>query len=270
MALAPVVDKLEDVPEPLRKEYVARDGKFHLELSGAPTGFVTAQQFADVNGKLVEFRDNNITLKKLNDELVPLKTKYEGIDADEARAALAEKKKLADKGIKNTDDVSKMITDAVQGAVKPLTEQIEGLKTATAAERKRADDAVFRETISSQFLKVGGQETAVDFMVQRAQGIFIVEGGQLKAAPTQFSKDRPGEMLTPEEWLTKQTKEAAFAFKPSNGGGARPGDNSTSQHRAGVEIIKNPTSTQLGDPDIQKKLREGKLRFEYDTQQVAQ
>lgn len=264
MALAPVVDKLEDVPEPLRKEYVQRDGKFHLELSAAPVGFVTAAQFADVNGKLVEFRDTNVRVLKELDELKPLKDKFKDLDPDEARAAIAEKKKLGEKGIKSVDDVQAMIMAAAKAANEPLLAKVTSLETTITAERKRADDAVFREGISSRFLKVGGHDTAVDFIVQRAKDVFTVENGTLKAVANKFSEAKPGELISPEEWLTHQSKEVAFAFKPSGGGGARPGDNTPPALRAGVEVIKNPTSKQLGDPEVQKKLSEGKVRFEYD------
>jgi hypothetical protein len=41
MAVHAVIDKLADVPEDLRDDYIARsDGKWELTLDGVPSGFV--------------------------------------------------------------------------------------------------------------------------------------------------------------------------------------------------------------------------------------
>lgn len=263
-ALAPVVDKIEDVPEPARQFYVAKEGKFHVDLTAAPAGFVSAAELAIANGKVIEFRDNNVLLTKKVGELEPIAKKFEGIDADAAKNAIAAQDALKKAGIGKPDDVTALINSAVQNAVKPLTDQITTITTAATEDKKRADALMLSGQLGSKFSKAGGVPEAHDYIVSRAQGVFVVEGGAIKAAPNQFSADRPGEPLTMDEWMTRMTKEAAFAFKPSGGGGANPQTPGAAGGRpAGQLVLTNPTPQQLGEHG--KAIREGKMRVEYTT-----
>ena len=266
--LTPVVDTLETVPEAVRPFYEPKDGKFHLTLSAAPAGFVPAADLAAANGKVVEFRDNNVLLKKTVDELTPLKDRFKDIDPDAAREALAQVAKLNKKGVKDVDtDISKLITDAVAASNKPLQDALTAITKANEDNQKRADDMTLRSAIGDKFIKAGGRPETLDFMLSRAKGLFVVADGVVKAAPNQFSADKPGEPLTVEEWLTRQTKEAECAFKPSGGGGADPARGQLGgTPRAGVTVIKDPTPQQLGE--YAKDVKAGKVRFEY-TQQNA-
>jgi hypothetical protein len=255
-ALAPIVEKLEDVPEPVRQFYVQRDGKYHVELTGAPAGFAPAADVAAANGKLVEFRDNNILLKKQVDELLPLKTKLEGVDLDAAKAALDKVKELEKKGVKNTDDLQVVIA----AAMKPLQDQLQLITTSAAEERRQKEELVLNSTIGDEFIKVGGEPAARDYIVSKAKSIFTIENGKLKAAPNQFSADRPSEPLSVSEWLTRQTKESAFAFKPSTGAGANPNPPGGVTRPAGQLILKDPTPQQLGE--FASDIKAGKMRVE--------
>src|SRR4051812_8320237 len=84
MALKTIVENLDGVSSEFREHYTAsKDGKSHvLQLDGDPPGYVKAE-------RLAEFREQNVKLQKTVSELEPLKTKYDGIDPDAARAALA-------------------------------------------------------------------------------------------------------------------------------------------------------------------------------------
>lgn len=261
--LQPVVDDIATVAEPLRQFYVQKDGKYHVDLSAPPVGFAKAEDLAAANGKIVEFRDNNIKLTKTVEELTPLKEQFKDLDPVAARAAIAKVAELEKKGIKGTDDLSVLLKDTVLAAITPLKTEIEGLKSTTAAEKKRADDAVFQTTIAADFTKAGGEPSALEFIVSRAKGVFTINDGAVKALPNVFSIDRPGEPMSVSEWLTRQTTEVGFAFKPSQGGGARAADaGAAGNHRAGVEILKNPTPQQLGER--MKDIRAGKVRVVND------
>jgi hypothetical protein len=216
-------------------------------LSGAPLGFVAAADLAAANSRVVEFRDNNVALKKQVDELLPLKTKYEGIDPDAARAALAAQDELKKKGVTKPEDIAAMLDAAVKAAVKPLTEQITSITTTSRETQQRADSMTLRQTLSDKFLKAGGVPEALDFIVSKAAGVFVVDGGTVKAAANKFSTDKPGEPLSIDEWMTSLTKESAFAFKSSAGGGANPLPSGGGPTRpAGQLVLKNPTAQQLG------------------------
>jgi len=264
-ALAPTIDKLEDVAEPARQFYKSDgSGKFVVDLTGAPTGFVSAADLAAANARVVEFRDNNITLKRTVDELTPLKDKLAGVDIDAAKAALVQVEELKKKGITKPEDIATAITTAVNAAVAPLTQQITSITTTAQEAQKRADAGTMRSTIQETFTKAGGVPEALDFVINKAAGVFIVEGGNVKAAANQFSVDKPGEPLSITEWMTKLTKDASFAFKGSGGGGANPlpAGGGGPIRPAGQLVIKNPTPQQLGEHAAD--IRAGKMRVEYD------
>jgi hypothetical protein len=66
----------------------------------------------------------------------------------------------------------------------------------------------------------------------------------VKARPNTFSPNRPGEPLTPDEWLVHVTKEFSFLFKSSGGGGANPKPGSGVP--SGAKELRDPTPQQLG------------------------
>lgn len=258
MPLAPVVDKIEDVPEAARPFYVQKDGKFHVDLSAAPAGFVPAADLAAANGKVVEFRDTNIALTKKVTELEPLKTKFEGIDPEVAKADRVKVAELEKKGVKNVDDIQTV----VNAALKPVTDALAAITANAQDLQRKNDDNLLAGVIGDKFITVGGEAGAKDFIISKAREAFVVEAGVIKAKPTKFSTDKPGEPLGMDEWLTQQTKDAAFAFKKSGGGGAAPASGAAGVTlRAGQTILKDPTPAQLGAAAAD--IKAGKIRVEY-------
>ncbi|HUW57079.1 MAG TPA: hypothetical protein VMZ92_10620 [Planctomycetota bacterium] len=262
-ALVPVVDAIDKVPEPLRTFYEQKDGKFHLVLDGAPAGFVPSADLATANGKVVEFRDNNVKLLKEVEELRPLKTKFDGLDPEAARAALAKLTELEKKGIKGGDDVAAQIQAAVTAAVKPLQEQVAQTTKAAEDAQKRADESVFHSRISEKFLKAGGKAKAIDLVLGKAKDVFVVEGGEVKSRPNKFSTVHPGNPLDVDEWLLDVAKDYDFAFEPSSGGGAPGAKPGAAGGRADQVVLKDPTPAQLGEHA--KAISQGKMRVEYST-----
>jgi len=262
--LSPVIDTLESVPEPVRQYYEARDGKFALTLSATPPGFVTAADLAAANGKVVEFRNNNVALLKEVEELRPIKTAVGDLDIPAAKKAVVELEALKKTGVTKPDDITTQIQAAVAAAVKPLQETIQTTQQTAAANLKRADDAVFRSQLGEKFVKAGGKPAALDFVFGQAQSVFEVKDGIVKAQPTKFSSEKPGEPLGMDEWLVGFAKSNDFAFGPSTGSGAAPqGGGTGTTHPAGQLVLKDPTPSQLGDPKIAKQIREGTLRVEH-------
>ena len=273
--LAPVIESLETVAEPLREFYVVKEGGgFRLDLSGTPTGFVPSAELATANGKVVEFRDNNTKLVKERDDLLPLKdlqTKWEGIDPEAARTAIAAQAALVTKGITKPGDLDTTVKAAVDAALSRIqTEQIDPLKTQLtevttreAGAQERADKLLLKDQVGTKFLsaEVGGEPGALDFILSKTDGVFKVDNGQLVALANQFSAVKPTEALGVDEWMGQQIKLYPFAFKASQGGGAPPANKNGL--RPGQQILRDPTPEQLGDPAIAKQIQEGKLKLEY-------
>lgn len=261
-ALAPVVDTLDTVPEAARGFYEAKDGKFHISLSGAPSGFVAASELATANGKVVEFRDKNIALLQEVGVLKPLKDQFEGIDPVAAKDALAKVAALGKKGVKDVDDITTLVQSALSAALAPLQKELADGKVATAAERARADKSVLRSSIGEEFVKAGGKAKAMDYIVEKAAAAFEVVDGIVKAQANKFSAEKPGEALSITEWLASAAKDHDFAFEPSGGGGANPKPGSGNVGlKAGQTILLDPTPRQLGENS--KDIALGKVKVQY-------
>jgi hypothetical protein len=258
--LTPVIDTLDAVPEPVRQYYEPKDGKFALTLTAPPVGFVPSADLATANSKVVEFRNNNVALLKEVEELRPIKAKVGDLDIDAAKKAVTELDALKKTGVGKPDDIQAQI----QAALKPIQETLAQANAAAAANLKRADDAVFRSQLGEKFAKVGGKPAALDFVLGQAQSIFEVKDGIVRAQPTKFSSEKPGEPLGMDEWLVGFAKANDFAFGPSTGSGAAPqGGGTGTTHPVGQLVLKDPTPSQLGDPKIAKQIREGTLRVEH-------
>jgi hypothetical protein len=148
--------------------------------------------------------------------------------------------------VKGADDVAKVVQDALTAALKPMQDKLEASEAARAAAQKRSDEAMLRTAVGERFLKVGGKSKALDFIVGQAGNVFVVEDGQVKAKPNQFSAAKPGESIGIDEWLQGQAKENDFAFEPSGGGGASAGNGNGGAPRPGVRRVVNPTPEELG------------------------
>jgi hypothetical protein len=211
MAVKVDIEKLDDVPEPLRQHYALKDGKYRLALDGDHPD----------TARLAEFRSNNI-------ELTKSLARFEGIDPD---AVKTDREKLAEYQKAKPDEKITTLEAAL------ATE-----KTAHGETRKRADGFVIEGRISDAFLKAGGRPEARAFVVTQAAGQFTVdENGELRG--TKHSPNRPGELMSLDEWLTLQTKQNAFCFFESTGGGAHPRRGDAG---AGGNVLRNPTAQDLG------------------------
>ena len=265
-ALTPVVDSLDKVPEPLRTYYEQKEGKYHVILDGSPIGFVAAADHAIQLGKVVEFRDKNVALLQEIEPLRKLKTDVGDLDIPKAKTAVVELDAIKAKGISKPDDVAAQIQAAVTAAIKPLEERQKASDTTIAAERKRADEQTLARHVGEKFTKVGGIPSALDYIVGKAGSVFKVDSGAVVAQPNMFSSDKPGDPLTVEEWLVKQTKESDFAFKPSGGGGAEgnKGAGGGSGLKPGQSELRNPSPQQLGEH--MSDIKSGKMKVVYDQQ----
>jgi hypothetical protein len=252
------VTTLDSVPEAVRPLYVQRDGKFVLDADGA----VPSAQLAEANGKLVEFRDNNVKLlKALGAETVDAGMqraaavagidtakleKLKAIDPEQHAALVAKVAALEKNGVNSPDDVSARVKAAIDAALGPVNQALESERRARTEAQQRADDALLRSTIGDAFLKAGGRADAMDFIVQQAKSTFRVADNAVRAVDNQFSADNPGQPLGIGEWLASKVKQYGFAFEASKGGGSASAGAGGGSTRPGVVQIANPTPQELG------------------------
>lgn len=235
-----VIDSLEEVAEPLRNEYESRGGKFHLKVEGDLVGY---QPLVEANAKLAEFRDNNRALNgKVKTFEEQLKS-FEGIDPVAHREMVTKFTELEKKGIKGSDDIAAQLKAAVAAAVGPLEAKIATREASEKAALERADRESLRSTLQAAGLKVGIDDKAMPDYVNRGLGVFSVHDGEVVARKGEnpvFSKNKPSEFLTVEEWAEELRVDAPHLFRPSKGGGAGGG-----REGGGPAVKKTITSDPL-------------------------
>ncbi len=254
MALKCFVNKLDEVPDPMREFYErTADGRFALVLDGQPAGYVRAD-------KLAEFRDNNRALHTANAGLETRLKVFDGIDPAEH---VAMKDKLAhgqDVDLvalseKHAADVAAAINATKAEHAADLAAHQATLAAELAAERAAHAATQFKSAVGAEFLRSGGRASAVDYMLGLAAKTFAMKDGEVTT--TEFSAANPGEPLTVSEWMQAQVAVADFAFLPSRGGGARPnpsGGPVTPARRTvsgdPVEFGQNLAAIASGDVDV--------------------
>lgn len=222
MKLKSVVDTLESVPEALRELYAERDGKFHLDLDGEPSGFVP-------KGKLDEFRNNNVTLMKQLEELKGRSLTPE--ELEEYKKIKEERQKMADKELIDKGDFEKLLEQRTSRMKSEYERQIQALQEATdamEAELIEANEQLAGTLITSEISKaisaVGAlRKGAMDDVIARAQRVWTFEEGKIlpkdHEGTTIFGKDGKGPMSMPE-WCQSLAESAPYLFESSQGGNA--------------------------------------------------
>ena len=235
MPLKPVIDRLEDIALPLREHYVkAEDGKFRLALDG---------EHPDT-AKVREFRDSNTRLMA---EVEPLKAKVKQFEGIDPAAIAADKAKAAE-------------LDATKAQLAARDAELATEKAARADAQKKADRGLLRDALRTKLLSVGVLPAALDIALDKAEPVFEVKDDAVVARPDHFSKAKPGEPLTPDEWILGAIKEFPFLWKQSSGGGASP-TSSLFGGTSGQNVLKDPTPQQLGQHAAD--IKSGKLKVEY-------
>jgi hypothetical protein len=209
MALKLIRDTVDGLPEFEARHYErTSDGKFKLVLEDGPVEL-------GASAKLATFRENNIALLKENDAL---KTE---------QARLTE---LVTRGQSN-DRVSE------------LEAQLEQERAARVTAEETMAKVTVRDTLRPKALAAGAIPGAVDILLEKAAPLFTVANGAVVAQKNTFSRTRPGEAMTPDEWLLDALITYPFLFHTSKGGGAgHTGGGTTS----GARELRDPSPQDLG------------------------
>jgi hypothetical protein len=144
------------------------------------------------------------------------------------------------------------------GRVAELEAALAGEKAARTASEQKATRARVRDHLRPKALAVGAQPAAVEMLLDKGEGLFHVSGDAVVAKPNTFSRNRPGEAMTPEDWLAEAVHDLPFLFLPSSGGGAsstRPAATSTSRGRE----LRDPSPQDLGR--YAKEIKSGEMHI---------
>ena len=242
--LKPKVAKIEDVEEAYRGAYEEANGEFVLQIDGTMPGTVSA-------GELATFRDSNIALKAANEALQTGKTAAEaalaGVDLVEYEDLKKKKAKLDDKQTLPMDQVQKAITDAV----KPIQDQVTTLTDDNKAKDAALQEAKLAKALGAGARKQGAREAALDFILKQAESDGWELDGEMAVQKRDgtpvFSRDKPTEIITSDEYFLDVAQALPWAFEGSPGGGGT-GDGDPTPAGA-VRII--PAGTKWTDQDMQ-------------------
>lgn len=238
MALKVVLDKLEDVAEPFRKEYVAKDGKFHLQIEGEVPGFVPQAQFTESQTKLAEFRDNNRTLNTKVTEQTTKLAAFEGVDPAKYKTMETQLQTLGAKD----GDIHKVVAAAVASALEPVTKELNQFKESDKQKTVDLARKTFESSMKDAAIKVGVDEKMLPHFIDAGMKIYKYEDGKFVPKKTTangevpyYSPTKATELITPEEWALTQVTEAPGFFKKSGGGGS--GDKTEKRNSEGKPVI---------------------------------
>lgn len=181
------------VPEGLESYYKQADGKFVLDVEGAiPTAQFTQAQarITELEGKVSEFRTNNISLKQ--------------------QLEIAGKQQV---------DIEALLEPRVSEMKNNYTSQIETLNSTKAQLEQHLERVLLSDGVKEAAIKYGVLETALPDVISRARETFTVVDGQVTSRTK--AVDKEGKPVTVNSWLAGLTESASHLFAQSRGAGAQ-------------------------------------------------
>lgn len=266
-----VYQSIDEVPEALRGEYEEKGGSYVLKVDGDHPAFIepltqaktAAEQAAE---KLKSFRENNVRLLKeigaasFEDAVEKLKI-LKSVDPAEYNRLRDRTTQLEREGIRTPEDVTRLFLEKtkaqVEAAVKPLQDRLNEITTRERAAQEQLARTTLENALRDAASKAGVDERAIPDFLSRGLQVFTLRDGQVVAMRGDqpvFSRRRPGESMTPEEWANDLSGEAPHLFRPSKGGGATGGAGAPKRRYIGsdpLEFGSNLDAIAKGDVVVQ-------------------
>lgn len=200
-----------EVPAEYKALYHAKDGRWELKVEGA----VAAE-------RLVEFRNNNVELTK---QLGDLKAVWGDLKPDEVKALVAKKDEIESARIKDKGEFDKQLEQRIAAMKTEHDKAIAERDAKITAKDAALNKAVIQTRVLEKASKLGLVEGAAEDLIRRANETWALDD---KGEPIAMKDGKPiygadAAPLAMDAWLDGLTKQAAFLFKPSAGGGAPGG-----------------------------------------------
>jgi hypothetical protein len=214
----------DEIPAEVLAHYVERDGAWMLDIDGVVD-----------KSKLDEFRANNVGLMK---QLEEQRKRFEGIDPEQVKALMEEKRKLEEAQAMKDGQVDKLLDSRVRSFKAELEKQISALASERDSLGARLMEIQINQGVIEAANKRGLRRTAIPDITARARNVFKLVNGVPTALDADGKTVRYGKdgvtPMTLEEWADAQVQEAPHLFE-SNAGGGAPGSGS-----GGVVFSDNP------------------------------
>jgi hypothetical protein len=180
---------LETEPAAEVASFYKQDGnKWVLQVAGV----VPQAKLAEVEGKVSEFRTNNIALKKQVEDL--------------------------SKAAPNATDIEKIVETRVSEMKTNFESQINMLTQEKTTLSTNLERVVLSDSVKTAATEYGVLPSALPDVLARAKEMFVVENGT--AVPKDKSVDKTGKTYTVNSWITSLTESAGHLFAPSRGSGS--------------------------------------------------
>lgn len=187
----------DTVPAGLEQYYEAQDsGGFRLKVEGAVPE-------SDIEGLKNKNKELLTKSKSMGDELTRFKTIF------------------GDEGIPSMDKFNERLNSEVEKRVVDMRQNYESkLKDWEGKYSKTSstlESIVLSDAVKSAAVAASVAPTAVDDVISRARGFFVVKDGQLTTKEQVLDKE--GKPYTPQTWVANLQEQAPHLFQKSQGAG---------------------------------------------------
>jgi len=228
------VTTLDEVDEAYHTLYEKVEGGYRLKVEGVVD-----------KARLDEFRENNIALKKQQEELQAQLDRFSGVDLDKYKKAMERDNQLRDKKLIEEGKVDELVQHRTADMKRAYEEQVQALQQARAeAEGKsktfleelsklKIDTSVQQAVASVGSLRKG----AIHDVLNRARQDFsITNDGKLQ--PKEGMISSTGDPIkTIDDWAKSLIGSAGYLFEAAGGGGA--GGSNANDRAPGAKTIKS-------------------------------
>jgi len=273
MALKAILDTVDGLAEAIAAEYTEKDGKFYLDVTPV-SGF----SLEDVSGLKTSLQAER---KKVTDQQAAFK-KYDGLDADAARAAIARVEEIGDGEITDKQQKALEVKEAqlqerFDTARKQLTDQHEATSTEHTAKisnlTKQLSASMIKSAAVAAITEAGGSVELLTPIIEGKvklkeadDGTFQVEVMDETGLARLSPKGGTSTLMSIGELVgeLKENERYGMAFKATdvNGGGTNNNSGNTNTNKGGAIVL---TAEQGRDTSIYRaeKARAAKEGLEF-------
>lgn len=243
MALKFKVKSKEEIPAEHLPLYTERDGGWVLDVEGATD-----------KSRVDELRQQNTELRRKMEEHT---ARYEGIDPDEVRRLVEEKRRLElEAQGHQPEEFERVVADRVKGLRADWEKQVAVLAGERDALTARLTAIQIDQGVVTAATRRGLRPTAIPDITARARMVFRLVQGVPRAFEADGQTVRYGrDGVTPmslEEWVDAQTSDAPHLFEANAGGGSAGAPGGTA---AGAGRVKNPFRKETWNLTEQMRLQ---------------
>jgi hypothetical protein len=211
-----MLDSLEGLGEDVAKEYVEKDGKFHIQVEGMKTQKDVDAVTTSLTAARQEANGFKAKLALLGDK------KVEDVVAILDRVPMLE---AAAAGKLDEDKLKEMAELRARSIVAPIERERDGFKTERDALKGEVQTFKQKETtrtihdqIKDAAKKAGVIDEAMEDAINAGERLFVIEEGSNKAVVGEGKSVTQG--LEPKDWLSDLATKKPHWFGQSGGGGA--------------------------------------------------